>query len=346
MLYGEQERYLKQKKMERPVVFISPFVLDKDKSNGVVFSKTTIQDGSVNSFPECDIVEFYRENATGNKKYCAARAPFKKVLEQLFLFLVEERNLRPKRWRLNNFPRRTELDVLGSISAGKGLMTTSPQTKAEREKKEMENIVSMPIPDGARLLSSSDARDKESSFEFALTASVEELKQFYLQTLKVGNAVSALTEQGAFLIVESLGAAWALEAWFGPGKVEGESHLKLIKRVNYNTPAVQNAFIKQSDRLSAFEQLFSVSLPQKMKPRGTLTVTRQNASQTFVSPDLPETIVQFFRIQTSGPRTVYSIADQHNPHTIIDMDTGLIVTVNPETTREGTFCTLSRSLNP
>ncbi len=343
MLYGEQERYLISLKMERPKVFVSPFLLERDKKSGYVFSKTSIVDGAVNSFPECDIIEFYRQNAQG-KKYCAARGTFKKVVEQLFLFLIEDRNLRPIRWRIKNFPGRSELDVIGTTPAGKGLWSPAQKTQAEREREALEALVNIPIPGGARLTSSSDAKDKESTLEFSVSDSIDALKSFYLQKLNVGNALQVPTEQGEFMIAEAIGAAWAREAWFGPGKERGETALRLIKRVNFNTPAVNNAFIKQTDILRSFEQLFGISLLPKMKPIGALTLSKDNAVQDFSILELPETVIQFFRIQMSGPRTIYNAADQLNPHLVINLGTGLIVAINPERVREGTQFSLSQSL--
>ncbi|MBX9692516.1 MAG: hypothetical protein K2Z81_09035, partial [Cyanobacteria bacterium] len=131
--------------------------------------------------------------------------------------------------------------------------------------------------------------------------------------------------------------------------VEGESALKLSKRVDYETPAVHNAFIKQSDCLLAFEQLFGISLLPQMKPVGSLKITTEGASQSFEIVELPDDVIQFFRTQMLGPNTVFTAADKVNPHTLVNMDTGLTATIGSATTIEGlncTKCTFVRSLGP
>ncbi len=343
LLYGDQERHLVQK-MGGSNIFVSPFVLDKDRSTGYIFSKTSIEDGYANSFPECDIVEFYKLSTSG-KKYCAARAPFSTVVEQLST-LLEDRNLRPKRWGLPSFPQPAELASLSTMSPGRGVWSTQQTDRETREKAEMEAKVRMPIPDDAQLTLTSYDEEQGQILEFHIPTTTEELTEFYLTKLKVGNAIAAPTKQGRpVIIVEAVGAASTREARIGPGEVEGESVLKLIKRVNYDTPAVQNVFVKQSDRLLAFEQLFGISLLPQMKAVGSLTLTTENASQRFEAPYLPDVVVQFFRTQMFGPNTVFTAADRVNPHSLVNMDAGLIATISPETTIEGTAsCTLSQAL--
>jgi len=229
---------------------------------------------------------------------------------------------------------------------GKGPWIDAERTDSEREKDNLEAIVGIPIPNSARLTFSSDVKNKESTLEFAVTETIEELKDLYLKHLKVGNLVSAPTDQGVFFIAEAIGAACAREAWFGPGEVQGETLLRLIKRVNFSTPSVRNSFIKQNDCLRSFEHLFGISLLQEMIPTDTLKITLENVFQGFLASELPEVVVRFFRIQMSGARTVYMAAEKLSPHTVINMDTGLIATINATRTREGTYCSLSQALQP
>ncbi|MBX9667774.1 MAG: hypothetical protein K2X93_09160 [Candidatus Obscuribacterales bacterium] len=343
LLYSEQESFLVAKKMEKPKIFVSPFVLETDRSTGRVYSRTVITDSSGCMFPECDVVEFFQHNNAG-KKYLAARAPFKKVYEQLYLFLIEDPNLRPRRFRLNNFPRRSELTVLGTMPIGQCLESAAGRAEPKSDLEQLEAIVRIPIPKGAQLTFTSDAKNKESVLEFSVSSTIDELKEFYLKHLRVGNLVKVPTDAGQFWIAEVIGAACAREAWIGPGQFDGVTLLRLIKRVSFNTPAVNNAFIKQSEGLRLFEQLFGISLLEKMRPIGDLNVSKESMLQEFLMPDLPEAAVRFFRTQLSGPRTTYFAADKTSPHTVVNMEAGLMVTISPDTTRSGTHCSVSKSL--
>lgn len=360
---------VKPKPPKRQKLFISPFILANDKNRGYLYSRTSVMDGCVNLIPECGIVEFFRRDQ--GQKTCMARAPFHKVVEVLSNSIELDQTLHPARWRLSSFPDTTQLSALGMAPMTSGYWSLSAHNQTNSSAQpvladappdgffqpdsvtnarpdnsiaKLETIVNIPIPDGAILKHKAEAKDKESTLEFILPDSVADLKDFYLKNLKVGSAAEVPTEHGMFTIAESLGAACTREAWFGPSKLEGQTLLRLIKRVNFSTPSVHNAFIKQSQSLRSFEELFGISLPENVQPEGDLETTKENTLQNFVTRDTPDTVLQFLRVQMSGPNTVYIPADKENPHVIIKMNSGLIGTVSTEKTPEGTHFSLAKSL--
>lgn len=208
----------------------------------------------------------------------------------------------------------------------------------------LQAIVNMAIPNGAILKHKAEAKGKESTLEFLVSDSEVDLKEFYLKHLKVGSVVEVPTEHGTFTIAESLGAACTREAWFGPSRVEGQNLLRLIKRVNFSTPSVHNAFVKQSQALRAFEEMFGISIPENVQPKDVLQTTEENTLQNFVTKDSPDMVLQFLRVQMSGPNTIYIPADKQNPHVIIKMNSGLIATVSPDKIPDGTHFSLAKSI--
>jgi|AGTN01.1.fsa_nt_gi Protein of unknown function (DUF1444). len=369
---------VKPKAPKREKLFVSPFTLANDKSRGYLYSRTSVMDGSINLIPECEIVEFFQRDR--GQKNCVARAAFGKVAEVLSNSIALDQTLYPARWRLSSFPTPAQLSALGMAPMTCGYWSLSANTQAPAVGKppadnqvdffgnsqagssvnaqpelssnaqpdnsiaELQAIVNIAIPDGAQLKNKKEAKGKESVLEFILSDSAIDLKEFYLKHLKVGSAAEAPTELGRFTIAESLGAACTREAWFGPSKVEGETLLRLIKRVNFSTPSVHNAFIKQSQSLRVFEELFGISLPENVQPDDVLQTTTENTLQNFVTKDTPDTVLQFLRVQMSGPSTVYIPADNQNPHVIIKMNSGLIGTVSTDKTPEGTHFSLAKSL--
>ncbi len=348
LTYCDQERFLVQKRVDRQGMFACPFLTERDKWNGYQFSKTNIVDGRINSFPECDIVEFYRFNTEGTRD-CVARAPFTTVVEQLGNSLSEDRTFLPVRWRLKDFPKRSELAALGMMVAGRGLLNPRQKTETERVNEPLEGKVSMPIPAGARLMPRVEevnvkVKEKDTVLEFFVDETSDSLKDFYLQRLNVRSVIQVPTEQGNYLVVEALGAAWSREAWLRLNPVEDEATLKLIIRTNFKSLEIRNAFKKQGELLQPFEQVFGISLLVDMKPVGALVISKDNASQGFTSSDPPEKVLKFFRIQLGVQRTTYTVADQDRPHLLINMDAGLVVAVNPEKARGGTQCSITKLL--
>lgn len=359
---------VKPKAPKRERLFVSPFILGNDKNRGYLYSRTSVMEGSINLIPECEIVEFFQSDQ--GQKTCLARATFSKVAEVLSNNLVLEKSLHPARWRLNTFPDAAQLTALGiapmtcgqwslqansqSDSKSAASYFTDPQpgspysghgSKNQQNDSvaELQAIVNIPIPDGALLKHKAEAKGKESVLEFFVPNSIAELKDFYLKHLKVGSAAEVPTELGMFTIVENIGAACTREAWFGPSKVDDQTLLRLIKRVNFSTPAVHNAFIKQSQSLRAFEELFGISLPENAQPKDNLQTTAENTLQNFVTKDTPDSVLQFLRIQMSGANTVYIAGDKQNPHVVIKMNTGLIGTVSTDKTPDGTHFSLAKS---
>jgi hypothetical protein len=343
-LYKEQDPFLADGKVDKHRVYPTSFTVDRDKTLGYEYCKTKIYAGSVHTIPECDIIEFFQKDKAG-KNNCVARAPFEKVVELLpSSFLKKEPGFRPARWRFNNFPRPVELQTLGLMPNDSGHWSLPDRSEDEIQRKKLEKLVSITIPPGAILTSESDAKNKETILEFVVPQTIDQLKDFYQAQFKIGNLIGVPTEQGPFTIAESLGAACSREAWFGPGKVEGEIELRLVKRVNFNTPALHTAFVTQNELLRQLEQFFDLSLAPDMQPQGEMQVSIESAMQNFASPDTADAVVQFFRIQMSGPQTMYTSADKSSPHTIIDMSAGLIVTVNVGKPREITQFSITKSV--
>lgn len=363
---------VKPKAQKRERLFVSPFILGNDKNRGYLYSRTSVMEGSINLVPECEIVEFFQRDQ--GQKTCVARATFGRVSEVLSNSLVLEQTLYPARWRLSSFPDAAQLTALGiapmtcgvwslqsnaqsdsdSNATSNYFANTQPGSPDSQQKSsveqnnsvaELQAIVNIPIPDGALLKHKAEAKGKESVLEFIVPNSEAELKEFYLKKLKVGSAAEVPTELGMFTIVENIGAACTREAWFGPSKVDGQTLVRLIKRVNFSTPSVHNAFIKQSQSLRTLEELFGVSLPENVQPKDSLQTTTENKLQNFVTKDTPDTVLQFLRVQMSGPNTVYVPGDKLNPHVVIRMNTGLIGTVLPDKTPEGTHFSLAKSVD-
>ncbi len=343
-LYKEQEPLLADGKVAKQRVYPTSFTVDRDKTLGYEYCKTKIYAGSVHTIPECDIIEFFQKDKTG-KHNCVARAPFGKVVELLpSSFLKKEPGFRPARWRFNNFPRPVELQTLGIMPNGSGLWSLPDRSEEEIHRKKLEKLVSINIPPGAILTSESDAKNKETILEFLVPQTIDQLKEFYQSRFRIGNLIGVPTEQGPFTIAESLGAACSREAWFGPGKVAGEIELRLVKRVNFNTPALHTAFVTQNELLRQLEEFFDLSLAPDMQAQGEMQISIESAMQNFASPETADAVVQFFRIQMSGPQTMYTAADKSSPHTIVDMSAGLIVTVDTGKPKEITQFSITKSV--
>lgn len=340
MLYKEQDTMIAESNVDKKEIFISPFALDNDRKRGYLFSKTSVVDETVCMIPETDVVEFFQRNRFG-KKSCIARATFEKVLEVLSNVLTKDPTLHPGRWRMNSFPQEAEIADLGLMPPVKGLW--DPPDDPEQQMADFKTLVFIAIPQGAKFTGAPLGKKNESILEFVLNHSVDSLKEFYLKKLNIGSMFDVPTEQGYFTIGEWLGAGCSREAWFGPSKKKGETLLRLIKRVNYDTPAVHNAFVKQTDDLRSLELLFGVSLLSDMKREGELKTTSDSILQMFLSPIAPDEVARFFRIQLSGPKTVY-LSPEQSPHLIMNLETGVTATIKAEPEPGGTLLSLTRSL--
>ncbi|MBP6747763.1 hypothetical protein KA344_21220 [bacterium] len=346
MLYKEQEALLQQSSPAGRRTTITPFVFDHDRERGFLFSKTSVLDGSVNVIPETDVVEFFKKNWLRQEE-CVARASLARVTEILASKLTKDPILQPGRWYLNEFPSAAELAALGKMPPEQSPLVSAKTSFEETDLSVFELLVSLPIPMGATPTNSTFEKPNTQVCEFIYSGSVSELQEFYLSNLRIGGFNQLETEQGAFFETGLYGAGCTREVTFGPSKIRGESLLRLVKRVNYDTLATRNALIKQSAPLQSLEQFFGLSIPEDTQIKGEFRTSDKSGSQYLLSNSSPEELVRFFRTQLLGPRPICMGPDRvGSPHILMDIKSGITILVAAKPTAEGTLVTLSRDWVP
>lgn len=346
MLYKEQEDLLQQSSPAGRSSTITPFVFDHDRKRGFLFSKTSVLDGSVNVIPETDVVEFFKKNWMG-KEECVSRASLARVTQILASKLTKDPILQPGRWYLNEFPSAAELAALGKMPPEQSPLVSAKTSFEATDLSVFEILVSLPIPKGAKPTSSTLEKPNTQVCEFIYSGSVSELQEFYLSNLRIGGFKQLETKQGVFFETGLYGAGCTREVMFGPSKIRGETLLRLVKRVNYDTLATRNALIKQSPLLRSLEQFFGLSIPEDTRIKGEFRTSDKSGSQYLLSSNSPDQLMRFFRTQLLGPRPIFMGPDSDgSPDIFMDIKSGITILVAAKATAEGTLITLSRKWVP
>ena len=278
-------------------IYAAPLLIEEDQRTKCYYSKTSVLEGSPASIPSTEVVEFYRKDRSGEKQ-CVARAPFQLVQEELFRKLKPHSHFKPERWYLSEFPDSQELSALGTMAPGKPHGDWIPPPTDQLS--ELRQRFGIDIPEGAEPADSLEVNPESSIQVFRLPGTVLELQQ--RQYAKGMSAVLCpeLAAAEQLLRLEKVDACSSRTVFFAPSKYQGKAVLKLLKRENYDTIAVRNAFIKQSSELSTLEELFGLSLPEKTIIVGSFERDQGYLRQDFRLRASWLALLDFYQAQLMG----------------------------------------------
>lgn len=278
-------------------IYTPPLFIEEDQRTGSCYSKTSVLEGSPASIPTAEVVEFYRKDRSGEKQ-CVARAPFHLLQEELGNKLKPDNYFKPERWFLSEFPDSQELSALGTMAAGKppGRWFQAPANQLS----ELSRRFGIKIPDTAELADSLEVNPDSIVQVLRLPGTVSQLQERQYATGMSAIICPELAPDKQLLRLEKVDACSSRTVFFARSKHQGMAVLKLLKRENYDTMAIRNAFIKQSRELSALEERFGLSLPEKTSIFGSLqqnqNYLRQDFRLTAAWPDL----LDFYQAQLMG----------------------------------------------